>query len=156
MQYFCSYLTESIIYDMYHGWSKLMYCVSFPSCGNAGEDLIKFNPHLHVTSSLYFHGLYQRKFLGDRSHQLLVHLSWSHFTNKVQRNLTGSKISTSSTKFVFLQADRKTVLMAVLASNLSETFWTTLLQPLNWIQQNLTGSNVSFFFRTDWKTKMSV
>ena len=36
--------------------------------------------------------------------------------NRIQRNLTGSKISTSSTRFVFFRADRKNK-MAALASN---------------------------------------
>ena len=36
--------------------------------------------------------------------------------NRIQRNLTGSKISTSSTKFVFCRTDRKNK-MAVLASD---------------------------------------
>ena len=63
--------------------------------------------------------------------------------NGIQRNSTGSKISTSSTKFVFFfRADRKkqdgrTGLWWV------ETFSTSLLKRLNRIQWNLTGSEIS-------------
>ena len=110
--------------------------------------------------------------------------------NRIQRNLTGSKISTSSTKFVFFGPIGKNK-MAVLAFDwlrhfrlllwnrwtefnetwqearsqrplpslcfsgrsekqygcpglsFAETFSTSPLKPLNWIQRNLTGSKIS-------------
>ena len=62
--------------------------------------------------------------------------------NGIQRNLIGSKISTSSTKFVFFRADPKNK-MAVLASDWLETFSTSPLKQLNGIQRNLTGSKIS-------------
>ena len=113
--------------------------------------------------------------------------------NGIQRNLTGSKISTSSTKFVFFRPIGKTrwppwpliswdifdfssetaernstkldrkqdlnVLYQVCVFRgrsenqdgrpglwLSETFSTSPLKPLNWIQGNLTGSKISMSF----------
>ena len=45
--------------------------------------------------------------------------------NGIQRNLTGSNISTSSTKFVFFRADRKNK-MAALASDWLRHFWLLL------------------------------
>ena len=61
--------------------------------------------------------------------------------NGIQRNLRGSKISTSSIKFVFCgpvgKQDGRPGLW------LSETFSTSPLQPLNGIRQNLTGSKIS-------------
>ena len=60
--------------------------------------------------------------------------------NGIQRNLTGSKISTSSTKFVFLgrweKQDGRPCLW------LAETFSTSTLNLLNGIQRNLTGSKI--------------
>ena len=61
--------------------------------------------------------------------------------NGIQRNLTGSKIATSSTKFVFSgrlekQDGRPGIWFA-------ETFSTSPLKPLNGIQRNLTGSKIS-------------
>ena len=70
--------------------------------------------------------------------------------NRIQRNLTGSKITTSSTKFVFyFKQNGRTGL------SLAETFSTS---PLNGIQRNLTGSKIStsstkFVFRADRKNK---
>ena len=65
--------------------------------------------------------------------------------NRIQRNLTGSKISTSSTKFVFFagrfeKQDGRPGLW------LAETFSTSSLKPLNRIQRNLTGSKISTSF----------
>ena len=62
--------------------------------------------------------------------------------NGIQRNVTGSKISTSSTKFVFLgtikkKQDGRPGLWLV------ETFSTSPRKPLNGIQRNLTGSKIS-------------
>ena len=62
--------------------------------------------------------------------------------NGIQRHLTGSKISTSSTKFVFFgpigkKHDGRPGLW------LAETFSTSPLKPLNGIQRNLTGSKIS-------------
>ena len=79
--------------------------------------------------------------------------------NGIQRNLTGSKISTSSTKFVFfvpiVKKDGRPGLW------LAETFSTSPLKPLNGIQGNLTGSKISTsstkscVFRADRKNKMA-
>ena len=60
--------------------------------------------------------------------------------NVTQRNLTGSKIPTSSTKFVFFGPIRKTRCPSGLW--FAETF-STSLKPLNRIQQNLTVSKIS-------------
>ena len=63
--------------------------------------------------------------------------------NRIQRNLTGSKILTSSTKFVFLgrseKQDGRTGIW------LAEAFSTSPLKPLNGIHWNLTGSKISTF-----------
>ena len=61
--------------------------------------------------------------------------------NRIQRNLTGSKISTSSTKFLFVGPIGKTRWPQCLW--LAETFSTSSLKLLNWIQRNLTGSKIS-------------
>ena len=61
--------------------------------------------------------------------------------NKIQRNLTGSKISTSSTKFVFFRPIQKQDGRPGLW--LDETFSTSLLKPLNGIQRNLIGRMIS-------------
>ena len=62
--------------------------------------------------------------------------------NRIQRNLAGSKISTSSTKFVFFRPIGKNK-MAALASDWVRHFSTSPLKPLNEIQRNLTGSKIS-------------
>ena len=62
--------------------------------------------------------------------------------NGIQRNLTGSKISTSSTKFVFF-SDRSEKQDGRSGLWLAETFSTSPLKPLNGIQRNLTGSKIS-------------
>ena len=61
--------------------------------------------------------------------------------NGIQQNLTGSKIATSSTKFVFLGRSEKQDGRPGLW--LAETFSTSPLKPLNGIQRNLTGSKIS-------------
>ena len=78
--------------------------------------------------------------------------------NRSQRNLTGSKISTTSTKFVFFGPIEKTRWPPW--PWLAETFWTSPLKPLNGIQRNLTGSKIStfstkFVFWADRKNKMA-
>ena len=60
--------------------------------------------------------------------------------NGIHRNLTGSKISTSSTKFVFFGRSEKQDGCPGLW--LAETF-STSLKPLNRIQRNLTGSKIT-------------
>ena len=80
--------------------------------------------------------------------------------NGIQWILTGSKISTSSTKFVFFRPIGKQDGRPGLW--LAETFSTSPLKPLNGIQRNLTGSKIStsstkfVFFRADRKNKMAV
>ena len=59
----------------------------------------------------------------------------------IQRNLTGIKISKSSTKFVFFGTIRKQDGRPSLW--LAETFLTSSLKPLKGIQRNLTGSKIS-------------
>ena len=77
----------------------------------------------------------------------------------IQWNFLGSKISTFSTKFVFLGPIRKQDGHPGLW--LAETFWTSPLKLLNRIWQNLTGSKISksstkfVFFRADRKNKMT-
>ena len=77
--------------------------------------------------------------------------------NGIQRNLTGSKISMSSTKFVFSGRSEKHDGRPGLW--LAETFLTSPLKPLNGIWRNLTGRKIStsstkfVFFRPIGKTK---
>ena len=61
--------------------------------------------------------------------------------NGIQRNLTGSKILTSSTKFVFFGPIEKQDGRPDLW--LAETFFTSPLKPLNCTQRNLIGSKIS-------------
>ena len=74
----------------------------------------------------------------------------------VQWNLTGGKISTSSTKFVFFGPNGKDCRPGLW---LAETFSTSPLKPLNRIQRNLTGSKISMsstkivFFGSIGKTR---
>ena len=78
--------------------------------------------------------------------------------NRIQRNLTLSKILMSSTKFVFFKPIGKNQ-DGSLDLWLAETFLISPLKPLNWIQQNLTGSKISMsstkllFFRPIGKTR---
>ena len=77
--------------------------------------------------------------------------------NGIQRNLTGSKISMSSTKFCFSGRSEKQHGCPGLW--LAETFSTSPLKPLNGIQRNLTGSKISIssmkfvFFEPTRKTR---
>ena len=61
--------------------------------------------------------------------------------NGIQRNLTGSKISMSFTKFVFFRLIGKQD--GRLGLWLAETFWPFPLKRLNGIKRNLTGSKIS-------------
>ena len=63
--------------------------------------------------------------------------------NRIQRNLTGSRNSTSSTKFVFFRPIGKPKWPTGLW--LAETFLTSSLNPLNEIQWNFTGSKISMW-----------
>ena len=71
--------------------------------------------------------------------------------NRIQRNLKGSKISTSSTNFMFFRADRK-------KKRWTPDLWLagafSRLKPLNGIWSKLSGSKISTFV-TDRKTKMT-
>ena len=79
--------------------------------------------------------------------------------NRIQRNLTGSKISMSSTRFVFFgpiaKQDGRPGLW------LAETFSTSALNTLNGMHRNLTGSKMStsstkfVFFWADRTNKMA-
>ena len=60
----------------------------------------------------------------------------------IQRNLTGSKISTSSIELVFFRAIG-TSKMAALVSDWQGQFSISPLKPVNRIQRNLTGSKIS-------------
>ena len=77
--------------------------------------------------------------------------------NGIQQNLTGSKISTPSTKFVFFGQIEKQDGHPGLW--LAETFLTSPLKLLSGIQRNLTGSKISkpstkfLFFRSIRKTR---
>ena len=62
--------------------------------------------------------------------------------NWIQRNLTGSKILTFSTKFVFFRADRQKQ-DGRPGLWLAETFWTSPLKLLYRIQRNLTRRKIS-------------
>ena len=79
-------------------------------------------------------------------------------TCMIQRNLTGSKISRSSTKFVFLGLIGKTRWPPW--PLIGETFLTSPLKPLNRIQRNLTASKISMcstkfvFFGPIGKTRL--
>ena len=61
--------------------------------------------------------------------------------NRIQRNMTGRKISTPSTKFVFFGSIEKQDVRPGLW--LAETFSTSPLKALSEIQRNLTGSKIS-------------
>ena len=61
--------------------------------------------------------------------------------NRIQQDLRGSKLLTSSTKFVFLGRSEKQDGRPSLW--LAEKFSTSLMKPLNGIQRNLTGSKIS-------------
>ena len=61
--------------------------------------------------------------------------------NRIQRNLTGSKISTSSTKFVLFRQIGKTRWPPW--PLIGKTFSTSPLKPMNGIQRNLVGSKIS-------------
>ena len=80
--------------------------------------------------------------------------------NGIQRNLTGSKISMSSTKFVFFGPIQKQDGRPGLW--LAESFSTSPLKSLNGIQRNLIESKIStsstkfVFFRADRRNKMAV
>ena len=78
--------------------------------------------------------------------------------NGIHRNLTGSKISTSSTKFVFFPANRKNK-MAALASDWLRHFQLLLWNHWTEFNENLTGSKIStsstklVFFQPTAKTR---
>ena len=74
-----------------------------------------------------------------RHFQLLL---WNRL-NGIQRNLTGSKISTSSTKFVFFGADRKNK-MAALASDWLRYFRLLLLNCLMEFKERKQDLNVLY------------
>ena len=63
--------------------------------------------------------------------------------NRIQRNLTGSKISMSFTKFVFFGPIGKTRWPPWPLMGHDETFSTSPMKPRNGIQRNLTGNKIS-------------
>ena len=67
--------------------------------------------------------------------------------NGIQLNLTGSKISTSSTKFVFFGLIGKKKQDGRPGLWLAETFPTSPLKPLNGIQRNLTGRKIYVLYQ---------
>ena len=71
-----------------------------------------------------------------------VNFDFSATAEGIQRNLTGSKISTSSIEFVFF-GPIGTSKMAALVSDWQGKFSISPLKPLNRIQRNLTGSKIS-------------
>ena len=75
--------------------------------------------------------------------------------NGIQRNLTGSKMSTFSTKFVFFGPIGKTRWSPGLW--FAEIFSTSPLQTLNGIdrKQDLNVIYEVYVFRSDWKNKMA-
>ena len=78
---------------------------------------------------------------------LSVVINFSHFRlliwSGIQRILTGSKISTSSTKFVLIGPIEKKKQDGRPGILLTATFSTSPLKPLNGIQRNLKGSKIS-------------
>ena len=77
------------------------------------------------------------------AYDLLRHFQlflWNRWIEFWQQNLTGSKISTSSTRLVFSGWSEKQDSCPVLW--LAETFSISPMKPLNGIQRNLTGSKI--------------
>ena len=70
-------------------------------------------------------------------------LLWNRWTEFRQRNFTGSKISTSSTKIVFFGLIGKTKTMAALAFDWLRHFRLLLWNRWTEFQKNLTGSKIS-------------
>ena len=78
--------------------------------------------------------------------------------NRIRQNLTGSKIATSSTKYMFFRPIGKTRWPPGLW--FAKTFSTSPWKPLNRIQRNFIGSKISmsatkFVFRVDRKNKLA-
>ena len=80
--------------------------------------------------------------------------------NRICRNLTGNKISTSSIMF-FFRADKKNMTVAPSSRQVSKTVSTSSLKPLNGIYGNMTESKNTqrllpyLCFRADWKKKIA-
>ena len=77
--------------------------------------------------------------------------------NITQRNLTGSNILTSSTRFVFfeqIEKDKTTALVSELLRNFRLLLWNRWIELIEtWPEARSQRPLPSFCFRADWKTK---
>ena len=114
------------------------------TCNPFIKQVIKYRAFMCCPSSLTFY-IFDFKQDGRPDLWLAETFSTSPLKplNGIQRNLIGSKISTSSTKFVFFGRIGKTRWDGCPGLWLAETFSTSPLKLLNGIQRNLIGSKIS-------------